>query len=112
MQQIIEELERRRLAAEQGGGQKRIEAQHAKGKLTARERIGVLLDENSFEEWDVFVEHRCTDFDMAEKNSSRRWRGYWPRYHQRAHGFRFQPGFHRVWRVIIRGPCRQNLQDP
>ena len=67
MQQIIEELERRRLAAEQGGGQKRIEAQHAKGKLTARERIGVLLDENSFEEWDVFVEHRCTDFDMAEK---------------------------------------------
>ncbi len=67
MQQIIEELERRRLAAEQGGGQKRIEAQHAKGKLTARERIGVLLDENSFEEWDVFVEHRCTDFDMVEK---------------------------------------------
>jgi propionyl-CoA carboxylase beta chain len=67
MQKIIEELERRRLAAEQGGGQKRIEAQHAKGKLTARERIGVLLDENSFEEWDVFVEHRCTDFDMAEK---------------------------------------------
>jgi len=67
MHRIIEELERRRLAAEQGGGQKRIEAQHAKGKLTARERIGVLLDENSFEEWDVFVEHRCTDFDMAEK---------------------------------------------
>ncbi len=67
MHEIIEELERRRLAAEQGGGQKRIEAQHAKGKLTARERIGVLLDENSFEEWDVFVEHRCTDFDMAEK---------------------------------------------
>lgn len=67
MHEIIEELERRRLAAEQGGGQKRIEAQHAKGKLTARERIGVLLDENSFEEWDVFVEHRCTDFDMVEK---------------------------------------------
>ena len=67
MHRIIEELERRRLAAEQGGGQKRIEAQHAKGKLTARERIGVLLDQNSFEEWDVFVEHRCTDFDMAEK---------------------------------------------
>jgi propionyl-CoA carboxylase beta chain len=67
MHEIIEELERRRLAAEQGGGQKRIEAQHAKGKLTARERIGVLLDENSFEEWDVFVEHRCTDFGMAEK---------------------------------------------
>ena len=67
MREILEELERRREAARQGGGQKRIEAQHAKGKLTARERIGVLLDEGSFEEWDVFVEHRCADFDMAEK---------------------------------------------
>jgi len=67
MREILEELERRREAARQGGGQKRIEAQHAKGKLTARERVGVLLDEGSFEEWDVFVEHRCADFDMAEK---------------------------------------------
>lgn len=66
MREILEELERRREAARQGGGHRRIDAQHAKGKLTARERIGALLDENSFEEWDVFVEHRCTDFDMAE----------------------------------------------
>jgi len=49
------------------GGQKRIQAQHNKGKLTARERIHLLLDEGSFEEWDMFVEHRCTDFDMADE---------------------------------------------
>ena len=67
MREIIEELERRRRAAQEGGGQKRVEAQHAKGKLTARERIDVLLDEDSFEEWDVFVEHRCADFDMPGK---------------------------------------------
>jgi propionyl-CoA carboxylase beta chain len=57
-------LEEKREAARQGGGQRRVAAQHAKGKLTARERIGLLLDENSFEEWDMFVEHRCTDFGM------------------------------------------------
>ena len=67
MREILEELERRREAARQGGGQRRIDAQHAKGKLTARERIGVLMDEDSFEEWDIFVEHRCADFDMADK---------------------------------------------
>jgi len=67
MREIIEELERRRQAARLGGGEKRIEAQHAKGKLTARERLDVLLDKDSFEEWDVFVEHRCSDFDMGGK---------------------------------------------
>ena len=67
MREIIEELERRRLAARLGGGEKRIEAQHAKGKLTARERLDVLLDKDSFEEWDVFVEHRCGDFNMVDK---------------------------------------------
>jgi propionyl-CoA carboxylase beta chain len=67
MKEIILELERRRAAAELGGGQERIDAQHKKGKLTARERLTVLLDADSFEEWDVFVEHRCTDFGMADK---------------------------------------------
>ncbi|MEC8871261.1 MAG: carboxyl transferase domain-containing protein, partial [Pseudomonadota bacterium] len=67
MQEIIEELERRREAAKLGGGQERIDAQHARGKLTARERVDVLLDQGSFEEWDIFVEHRSTDFDMANK---------------------------------------------
>lgn len=67
MHEIIEQLERKRIQAKQGGGKKRIEAQHAKGKLTARERIEILFDDDSFEEWDIFVEHRCTDFGMQEK---------------------------------------------
>ena len=66
MQDIIEQLEIKRAAARLGGGQKRIDAQHGKGKLTARERLEVLLDEGTFEEWDMFVEHRCTDFGMQE----------------------------------------------
>ncbi|MGI9399748.1 MAG: acyl-CoA carboxylase subunit beta [Rhizobiaceae bacterium] len=64
MHDIIEELENRREQARSGGGQKRIDAQHAKGKLTARERIELLLDPGSFEEWDMFVTHRCNEFGM------------------------------------------------
>ncbi|MFN9726107.1 acyl-CoA carboxylase subunit beta, partial [Acidovorax sp.] len=64
MQDILEQLENKRALARLGGGQKRIDAQHAKGKLTARERIELLLDDGTFEEWDMFVEHRCTDFGM------------------------------------------------
>jgi propionyl-CoA carboxylase beta chain len=66
MQEILEKLEQRREKARAGGGPKRIAAQHAKGKLVARERIDLLLDEGSFEEFDMFVEHRATDFGMAE----------------------------------------------
>jgi len=65
MRDILEELEQRRAVARLGGGTKRIGAQHAKGKLTARERIEVLLDEGSFEEFDMFVEHRATEFGMV-----------------------------------------------
>ena len=67
MEDIIKELEKRREQAKLGGGQDRINAQHSKGKLTARERIDLLLDEGSFEEYDMFVEHSSTDFGM-EKN--------------------------------------------
>ena len=67
MRDIIRQLEEKRERARQGGGEKRIETQHAKGKLTARERIELLLDPDSFEEWDMFVEHRSTDFGMADK---------------------------------------------
>ncbi|MGZ3174055.1 MAG: acyl-CoA carboxylase subunit beta, partial [Croceibacterium sp.] len=63
----IEELERRRAAARHGGGEKRVAAQHAKGKLTARERLGILLDEGSFEELDMYVEHNATDFGMDQQ---------------------------------------------
>ena len=58
MHNIIEALEAKRQAARLGGGQRRIDAQHAKGKLTARERLELLLDEGSFEEWDMFVERQ------------------------------------------------------
>src|SRR5713226_6515197 len=64
MHEILARLEEKRAAARAGGGVRRIKAQHAKGKLTARERIEVLLDPDSFEEWDMFVEHRSHDFDM------------------------------------------------
>ncbi len=66
MHDIIEQLENKRAAARVGGGAKRIATQHAKGKLTARERLELLLDEGSFEEWDMFVEHRCADFGMQD----------------------------------------------
>ncbi|WP_225767425.1 acyl-CoA carboxylase subunit beta [Inquilinus sp. Marseille-Q2685] len=67
MREILEVLEKKRAAARLGGGRKRVEAQHAKGKLTARERLEVFLDPGSFEEWDMFVEHRSADFGMAEQ---------------------------------------------
>ncbi len=67
MHDIIKRLDDMRAAARLGGGAKRIETQHTKGKLTARERIEMLLDRDTFEEWDMFVEHRCTDFGMGEQ---------------------------------------------
>jgi propionyl-CoA carboxylase beta chain len=66
MKHVIEELEKRRANARLGGGQTRIDAQHKRGKLTARERIELLMDDHSFEEFDMFVEHRCTDFGMEK----------------------------------------------
>lgn len=67
MKDILQELEGRRADARLGGGQKRIDSQHIKGKLTARERIELLLDEDSFEEYDMFITHRCTDFGMPDQ---------------------------------------------
>jgi propionyl-CoA carboxylase beta chain len=64
MKDILDRLEARRAKARAGGGQARSEAQHKRGKLTARERIELLLDKDSFEEFDMFVEHRSTDFGM------------------------------------------------
>ncbi len=66
MNDIQKLLEEKRAKARLGGGQKRIDSQHAKGKLTARERLELLFDEGTFEEWDMFVEHRCVDFGMAD----------------------------------------------
>ncbi|MFQ5765466.1 MAG: carboxyl transferase domain-containing protein, partial [Rhodospirillales bacterium] len=67
MQDISRQLEEKRERARLGGGRERIDAQHGKGKLTARERIELLLDPESFEEWDMFVEHRSKDFGMDEQ---------------------------------------------
>ncbi len=67
MQEITQRLEKKRHAARLGGGQARIDKQHAKGKLTARERLEVLFDSESFEEWDMFVEHNCAEFGMENK---------------------------------------------
>ena len=67
MKDILQQLEERREVARLGGGQRRIDSQHAKGKLTARERIELLLDEGSFEEFDMFKTHRCTEFGMEEQ---------------------------------------------
>jgi propionyl-CoA carboxylase beta chain len=66
MKHVIQELEARRVRARLGGGEAKIEAQHKKGKLTARERIELLVDPGSFEEFDMFVEHRGHDFDSAK----------------------------------------------
>src|ERR1700741_3255945 len=66
MHDILQALEAKRARARLGGGEKRIAAQHAKGKLTARERLELLFDEGTFEEWGMFVEHRCVDFGMQD----------------------------------------------
>ncbi|MDK2978370.1 MAG: methylmalonyl-CoA decarboxylase subunit alpha [Bacteroidales bacterium] len=66
-QDKIKQLIDLRAQAKLGGGEKKIESQHNKGKLTARERIEILLDEGSFEEFDMFVTHRCTDFGLEKK---------------------------------------------
>jgi propionyl-CoA carboxylase beta chain len=66
MKDILEKLDHRRAQAHLGGGEARIEAQHARGKLTARERIEILMDHGSFEEFDMFVQHRSTDFGMEK----------------------------------------------
>jgi propionyl-CoA carboxylase beta chain len=67
MQKILKQLQEKREACYRGGGQERIDRQHAKGKLTALERLDVLLDEGSFEEWGAFVEHRSKDFGLEEQ---------------------------------------------
>ena len=110
MQDIVRQLEEKRAAAELGGGERRIESQHKKGKLTARERIELLLDPGTFEEWDMFVEHRCNDFGMDKQSipGDGVVTGYGT-----VNGrvvFVFSQDFTRLWWVVVRGPCRKNLQ--
>jgi len=67
MREILKKLDSKRRRAVEGGGQSRQDSQHKKGKLTSRERIEILLDEGTFEEWDMFVEHRCAEFEMEKQ---------------------------------------------
>ena len=105
MKDIVDKLEERRDSA-RGGGEERDRRPARRGKLTARERIELLLDPNSFEEFDMFVEHRGTDFG-TEKTPSRRRRGNRLGHHQRPHGLRVRQGFYRVRRVDVGSPCQK-----
>ena len=108
MKDVLKELERRRAVARAGGGEARIAAQHARGKLTARERIEVFLDEGSFEEFDMFVEHRSTDFGMEKTEDRRRRRRHRLGHGQRPPGLRLRQGFHRVRRLAVGSACRED----
>jgi len=86
----IENLANLRAEAHKGGGEKRIAAQHEKGKLTARERIAHLLDEGSFEELDPFVTHRATEFGLGDK-----------KFLGDAVVTGYGPGFRRGWKASL-----------
>ena len=98
-QENIAKLVERRAAAKLGGGQKRIEAQHQKGKLTARERLGLLLDEGSFEEFDMFVQHRCVNFGMDKQH-----------FDWRQAGLCRRTGFHRIRRLSFQNNVGKDMQ--
>ena len=97
----IEKLANRVALAHLGGGEDRIAKQHAKKKLTARERINYLMDEGSFEEMGVLVTHRTTDFGMENEQYYRRWcdNGLW--HHKWKARVCFCTGFYRFWRCTI-----------
>ncbi len=110
MRDKLELLEQRRAESEQGGGAERLEAQHAKGKLSARERLDLLLDEGSFVEFDRFVTHRSTDFGLGRSDRVRRRRGHRLRPHRRPPRLRLLAGLHRARRLAVRDARREDLQ--
>ena len=111
MHDIQQMLEEKRAKARLGGGQKRIDAQHKKGKLTARERLDLLFDEGTFEEWDMFVEHRCVDFGMADNKipGDGVVTGYGMINGRLA--FAFSQDFTVFGGALSEAPCREDLQD-
>ena len=110
MKHVLHELERRRERARVGGGEARIKAQHDRGKLTARERHRTVLDHGSFEEFDMFVEHRNADLAADNAHSGRR-RGHRMGHDQRTHGRHLRQGLYRLRRLALRNPCPEDLQD-
>ena len=111
MKDKLEELRQMRAKAKMGGGAERIADQHARGKLTARERIDALLDRDSFQELGRLATHNIADFGMAEQEVRRRRRGHRLRQDRRPPGGRLCPGFHRAGRLLLRSPVAQGLQD-
>ena len=106
-QEKIQELIEKRAQARLGGGEKAIEKQHAKGKYTARERIAQLLDEGSFEELDMFVTHRCTNFGQDKKHIL----GNRFRHNRGTSCIRFRTRLHRLWRFSFRNHGTEDLQS-
>ena len=105
----IKELIERRAVARIGGGEKAIAKQHEKGKYTARERLAMLLDEGSFEEMDMFVEHRCTNFGMEKKTLSGRRCSNRLRYNRRTSGICVRTGLHCFCRFTVRNNVIEDL---
>ena len=110
MKDILDRLEKRREEARLGGGKARIEAQHKRGKLTARERIELLLDKGSFEEFDMFVEHRSNEFGMEKIEDPRRRRRHRLGYGQRPRRLSLLQGFHGVRRLAVGDPRAEDHQ--
>ena len=111
MTNILQQLEESRAVARAGGGERRVAAQHAKGKLTARERIALLLDAGSFEEFDMFVRHRCTDFGMQDDRPAGD--GVvtgWGTVNGRM-VYVYSQDFTVFGGLFIGNPCSENLQD-
>ncbi len=106
----IADLENRRYEAIHAGSERAVERQHAKGKMTARERIDHLLDPGSFTEFDELARHRAHDFGIAADQALRRRRGDRLRHHRRAAGVRVQPGLHGLRRLARRGLRREDRQ--
>ena len=111
MREKLRLLETRRAESELGGGAARLKAQHDKGKLSARERLDVLLDEGSFVELDRFVTHRSSDFGLDEQLHLRRRRRHRSRPNRGPPGLRLLAGLHRVRGLAVRGVRREDLQD-
>ena len=109
MKQKFEKLLKKRDEAKLGGGADKIKAQHEKNKLTARERIELLVDEWSFQEIDMFVTHRSTDFGLEKQKYAGDGVVTGFAKNQRQASCNFQPRLYRIRRIVIGSACRKNM---
>jgi hypothetical protein len=110
IQEKLDRLKELRAAAEEGGGPARVKAQHARGKLSARERLDLLLDDGSFVELDRFVTHRSTDFGLEDQKILGRRGRHRVRHDPRPARLRLQPGLHGLRRIALRGARREDRE--